>query len=153
MVCETEDELLQASTNVHVRDTKSRFAQVPAAIVSTPSTVIVPAQLSVAVNEIIAGNAAEHDTVTAAGAVGATGFVVSCTVNVAEVEAWLPQASVAVKITVTAAEQSLASALKLLVQTTAEQASVAAAFPWLFNQVVSAVVLPDPSHCTTRFWA
>jgi len=153
MVCDTDDELLQASVNVHVRVTTNEFAHEPCVTTSTPSAVIVPEQLSVAVNETLAGTSAAQEAVTAAGAAGATGLVVSCTLNVAEVVEAFPQASVAVKITVTAAEQSLLSALKLLVHVTAEQASVAAAPPWLFNQSLSAVVLPDPSHSTTMFEA
>jgi hypothetical protein len=115
--------------------------------------VIVPAQLSVAVNEMLAGTSEAQAPETATGAAGATGSVVSCTVNVAVVVAKLPQASVAVKTTVTAAEQSLANPLKLFVHVTAEQESEATAPPWLANQSLSAVVLPDPSHSITRFEA
>jgi hypothetical protein len=121
--------LLQASTNVQVRVTTNELAQEPGVTVSTPSTVIVPAQLSVAVSEVIAGTSEAHTTVTASGAVGATGFVVSCTLKVADVDEWFPQASVAVKVTVTAAEQSLAKALKSLVQITSEHVSEATAPP------------------------
>lgn len=64
-----------------------------------------------------------------------------------------PHASVAVKITVTAAEQSLDNALKLFVHVTVEQASFATALPWLANQLFSADWFPVPSHCTIRFEA
>ena len=77
----------------------------------------------------------------------------SCTVNVAEEVAVFPQASVAVKITVTAAEQSLAKASKSFDQVTSEQLSVAVAPPLEANQASTAPWLPVPSHSTTIFAA
>ena len=74
-------------------------------------------------------------------------------VNVAVVVELFPHSSVAVNTTVTAAEQSLAISLKLLVQVTAEQVSVAEAPPLLVNQVNKANSLPLPSHSTTMFEA
>jgi hypothetical protein len=108
MVCDIDVEFAQASVNVHVRVTVNVFAQSPGVTVSTPSTVMAPRQLSVAVREIIAGTSAAHVTLAVAGASGATGAVTSLIVNVPDVVAVFPQASVAVKVTVTAAEQSFA---------------------------------------------
>ena len=73
-------------------------------------------------------------------------------VNVAvDVEA-LPHSSVAVKVTVAApvAPQRSLRAVKLLVQVTVPQASVAVAPPLLLNHVLRSVVLPEPSHSTVR---
>ncbi len=88
-----------------------------------------------------------------AGAVK-VGATVSCIVNVAEDVDELLQASVAVNITVTAAEQLLEIALKLLVQLNyIEQLSDAIAPPFEFNHACSSSVLPEPLHCTTIFVA
>ena len=76
------------------------------------------------------------------------GLVVSLTLNVAGVEELFPQISVAVNSTVTAVEQSLDNALKLLVHFTSEQLSLATAPPLLANQFAIAVWLPLPSHST-----
>ena len=153
IVCKTELVLEQASVNVQVRTIVNEFTQLPGVTVSTPATVIVPAQLSVAVSEIIAGTSEAQVALTFAGAAGATGAVESWTVNVAEVVDALPHASVAVKITVTAVEQSFASALKLFVQVTSEQVSEATAPPLLASQFWIAVWFPVPSHSTVRFEA
>ncbi|MBC8883011.1 hypothetical protein H9X57_05230 [Flavobacterium piscinae] len=83
------------------------------------------------------------------GASGATGAVLSCTAKVAEVVAVFPHASVAVKITVIAVEQSFDKALKSFVQVTSEQLSVAVAPPLDANQASTAPWFPDPSHSTT----
>ncbi len=71
-------------------------------------------------------------------------------VNVADVVEVLPQASVAVKITVAlpAAPHEGVSTVKLFVQVTALQISVAFAPPLLFNQLFKSVVLPCPSQTT-----
>jgi hypothetical protein len=74
-------------------------------------------------------------------------------VKVAVVVDAFPQASVAVKITVTAAEQSVERASKLFVQVTSEQVSEATAPPLLASQALIPVWLPDPSHSTVRFEA
>jgi hypothetical protein len=153
IVCETVDAFEQASVNVHVRVIVYELAHCPGVTTSVTTPVNSPAQLSVAVRVAAAGTSPSQATVTDSGAAGATGTVVSCTVNVADVEAALPQASVAVKITVIAAEQSLLRLLKLLVQVTLEHASVAEAPPLLFNQFSSAFWLPFPSHSTTMFEA
>ena len=115
--------------NVHVLTIVYEFGQDPGVVASTPEAVIVPEQLSVAESETIAGTSPSQDTVTSAGAAGATGAVVSLTVKVADVVDAFPQASVAVKVTVTAAEQSADSVEKSLVHVTSEQASVAEAPP------------------------
>jgi hypothetical protein len=107
IVWDTEEEFAHASVNVQVRTIVYDPAQAPGVTTSTPCTAIEPAQLSVAVNVTFAGTSAAQATFTAAGAAGATGAVVSWTVKVAEVVDAFPQASVAVKITVTAAVQSL----------------------------------------------
>jgi hypothetical protein len=109
--------------------------------------------LSVAVRVTFAGTSEVQETVVVSGAVGTTGAVVSLTVNVAEVVAEFPQASVAVKITVTAAEQSAEMVEKLFVQVTSEHVSVATAPPLLASQSVIAVPFPVPSHSTVRFEA
>ena len=87
-----------------------------------------------------------------AGAVK-VGAIVSWIVNVAEDVAALSQASVAVNITVTAAEQSFEITLKLLDQVTPEQLSDATAPPLESNHVWSSSVLPLPLHSTIIFAA
>ena len=153
MVCEVEDVLLHASVNVQVLVIFNEFGQLPWTIVSIPCTVISPLQLSIAVSDFIAGTSTAHETVTDAGASGAIGLVLSCTLNVAEVEAVLPQESFAVKITVTAVEQSFESALKLLDHVTLEQVSDATAPPLLANQSPIEFWFPSPSHSTVIFKA
>src|SRR5690606_26539019 len=110
-------------------------------------------QLSVAVKEIVAGTSSAQATVIASGAAGATGAVKSCTVKVPEVVAVLPQASVAVKITVIAVEQSFDKASKSFVHVTSEQESEATAPPFEANQSSTAPSLPEPSHSTAMFCA
>ena len=151
MFCETEVVFPHASVKVQVRTMVNEFGQLPGVVVSTPSATIAPEQLSAAVRVMVAGTSEAQATVTAAGAEGATGAVTSCTVKVAEVVAVFPQASVAVKTTVMAAEQSFESASKSLVQVTSEQASVATAPPLLASQALMPFWLPDPSHSTVRF--
>ena len=151
IVCEVEDELLQASVNVQVLVTTNELGHSPWAILSIPSTVISPLQLSVAVSEIIGGTSVAQSTVWFEGAIGAIGAVLSCTLKVADVDEKFPQASFAVKITVTAAEQSFESALKVLDQVTSEQLSVAVAPPLFANQSAMEFRFPWPSHSTVIF--
>jgi hypothetical protein len=68
IVCDTDDVLLHASVNVQVLVTVNEFGQLPAAIESTPNTVIAPLQLSFAVSEIIAGTSLAQATFRVAGA-------------------------------------------------------------------------------------
>ena len=84
-----------------------------------------------------------------------TGFVVSMMVKVAVVAALFPQASVAVKETVAApvAPQESETEVKLLVQVTEEQVSLAEAPPLEANQAFKASVFPLPSHCTSKLEA
>src|SRR5690606_26430741 len=77
MFCETADWFPHASTNVQVRTMVYDPAQAPGVVTSTPSTVMSSEQLSVAVNWMFAGISAAQVAVTAAGACGATGAVVS----------------------------------------------------------------------------
>ena len=79
-----------------------------------------------------------HSTEALVACVAIVGLVVSTIVKLAVVEDELPQASVAVKVTETAAEQSLAIALKLLVQVTSEQLSLETAPPLFANHSVKA---------------
>ncbi len=82
----------------------------------------------------------------------AVGLVVSTIVKVALRESSLPQSSVAVKVTVAApvAPHKSLSALKLLLQVTLPQASVAVAPPLLANHAFNSVALPEPSHSTVK---
>ena len=75
--------------------------------------------------------------------------------KVAVVVAAFPQASVAVKVTVTAVEQSAEIVLKLLVHVTTEHVSEAAAFPFVASHAAIASPLPFASHSTVMFdaWA
>ena len=136
---------------VHVLTIVNEFGQDPGVVTSTPATVIGVEQLSVAVREIMAGTSEAHDTLAVAGAEGTTGAVVSFTVKVPVVVAVFPQASVAVKVTVTAAEQSADNELKSFVQVTVEQVSVAAAPPFEASHAAIAPPLPVPSHSTVMF--
>ncbi|GAA3789839.1 hypothetical protein GCM10022271_22790 [Corallibacter vietnamensis] len=79
----------------------------------------------------------------------------SSIVNVADVMLILPQPSVAVNCTVAdpVSPQSSDKVLKLFVQTTAEQSSVAVAPPLEFNQAFNSAVLPNPSHSTVKLLA
>ena len=77
MVCDIETELLQASVNVQVRVVTNELGQAPGAVVSTPVAEISPEQLSVAVRVIFCGTSVAQIPVTAAGAWGAIGAVVS----------------------------------------------------------------------------
>jgi hypothetical protein len=72
----------QASVKVHVLVVTKEVGQLPCTVVSSPITVIVSPQLSVAVNEIIGGTSPIHANVISAGAVGGVGGVVSFTVIV-----------------------------------------------------------------------
>ena len=76
--------------------------------------------------------------VVGSGKLAIVGAIVFIILKVADVEAEFPQASVAVNTTVTAAEQSFAIELKLLVQMISEQLSEAIAPPLLANQLVIA---------------
>jgi len=89
-----------------------------------------------------------HSTVKLEAEVEICGLIVSCIVKVAVEVSKFPQLSVAVKVTLTAAEQSFAKALKLLDQVTEEQASEATVPPLELNQACSASVFPLPSHST-----
>ena len=100
IVCETDEVLLQTSVNVHVRVMTNELAHEPAAMLSVPSAVISPEQLSVAVKAIMAGTSAAHATVTASGAVGATGAILSLTVIVWDTDVVLLQESVNVQVRV-----------------------------------------------------
>ncbi|KGO91029.1 hypothetical protein Q767_16025, partial [Flavobacterium enshiense DK69] len=82
IVCDNDAEFPQGSANVHVRVMMYEFGQLPGAVVSTPSTEICPAQVSLAVNEIIGGTSPAHETVMLAGAVGKTGLDESLTLMV-----------------------------------------------------------------------
>jgi hypothetical protein len=73
IVCDIDEVLLQASVKVQVLVTVNELGQLPGVVVSTPSTVICPAQLSFAVSEVIAGTSVAQVTVMFAGASGATG--------------------------------------------------------------------------------
>ena len=84
---------------------------------------IAPLQLSVAVNEIIAGTSSAQATVTAAGASGIEGTIVSFLVNVALVVEIFPHASVAVNVTMIPVEQSPEILFTLFDQVTLEQLS------------------------------
>ena len=85
------------------------------------------------------------------------GLVVSSIVNVAEVVLVLPQASLTVNMTVAlpVPPHPLLRPVKLLlhVNSLPQAASVATAPPWVFNQLMSASLLPFPSHGTVRFAA
>jgi hypothetical protein len=153
IVCETEVSFPQASVKVHVLIIVEEFPHDPGVTASTPATVIGAEQLSVAVNETIGGTSDIQETVTSAGAAGATGAVVSFTVNVADVVAVFPQASVAVNTTVTAVEQSADNVLKLFVHVTDEQVSVAAAPPFEASHAAIAPLFPEPSHSTAMLEA
>ena len=77
IICEDVDELPQTSVAVQVLVTTNLLAQLPAAITSATVIVTVPAQLSVALTEVInaAGTSAAQLTVTAAGVPVITGAV------------------------------------------------------------------------------
>ncbi len=76
-------------------------------------------------------------------------------VNVAVVEDWLFEASVAVKVTVAVpvAPQPSLNPLKLFVQVNPEQVSLATAPPLLANHAFNAAVFPFPSHSTVWLMA
>ena len=76
-------------------------------------------------------------------------------VKVAVVEELFPQLSVAVKVTEAepVAPQVSETEVKLLLQVTEEQTSVAEAPPFEANQAFNAAVFPFPSHCTSKFEA
>ena len=84
-----------------------------------------------------------------------TGAVVSSIVNVAEVVAVLPHASMAVKVTIAApvAAQSVLRDSKSFVQSTPLHKSVAAAPPLASSHSARSDALPVPSHSTVRFIA
>ena len=107
-------------------------------------------QLSVA-TKVAAVGTASHSTVTSAGAgVVKVGAVVSLILKVADEVDVFPQSSVAVKITVAGVvPHESVSEVKLLVQVTAEQLSVATAPPLDANHELKVVVFPDPSHSTS----
>ena len=93
--------------------------------------------------------APSHSTVSSVAPAVRVGAVVSSMVNVAVVEAALPQSSVAVKITSISPDpaQVRAKSWKLLLQVTSPQRSVASPAPPLAsNQALSSSVLPAPSH-------
>jgi predicted metallopeptidase len=128
IVCDTDDVFPQASAKVHVRVMTNELAHCPATVESTPVTVIESLQLSVAVNETIAGTSSAQDTVTSAGAVGATGATVSFTLIVCDTDEVFPQASakVQVRVTVNASAQAPGVTVSTPVTVTApEQLSVA----------------------------
>ena len=133
--CDTEDEFPQSSINVHVL-TIVILHGLELSTLSTPVTVILLMQLSVAVNWPGAGTSSIQLKYESAGALGATGLVVSLLLNVAVVVVELPQPSVAVKVTVAdpVSPQPPESEVKLLVQIISEQSSVAVAPPFVFNQ-------------------
>ena len=85
----------------------------------------------------------------------AVGSVVSSMVNVAFVVDALPHTSVAVKVTVAApvAPQRSLKLVKLFVQVTLLQSSLAVAPPWLASHAASCAALPDPSHSVVVSWA
>ena len=93
-----------------------------------------------------------HCTVKSEASVAITGLVSSTMVKVAEVVEAFPQASVAVKVTVAepVAPQVSETEVKLLLQVTEEQASLAEAPPLEANQAFKAAVFPKPSHCTVK---
>jgi hypothetical protein len=78
-------------------------------------------------------------------------------VNVAVVVIVLPHASLTVNITVVLPvppHPSLRPVKLLLhVNSLLQAASIATAPAWVFNQLMSASLLPFPSHCTVRFAA
>ena len=84
-----------------------------------------------------------------------TGPSMSSIVNTAIELAALPQASVAVKVTVAdpVAPQSSLNELKSLVHVTSPQASIAVAPPLLAIHASSSPALPVPSHATVAFEA
>ena len=93
--------------------------------------------------------APSHSTVSSVAPAVRVGAVVSSMVNVAVVDAALPQSSVAVKITSMAPvpAQVKAKSWKLLDHVTLPQRSVAAPAPPLAtSQAFSSSVLPRPSH-------
>ena len=93
--------------------------------------------------------APSHSTVWSVAPAVRVGAVVSSMVNVAVVEAVLPQSSVAVKITSISPvpAQVRAKSWKLLDHVTLPQRSVAAPAPPLAtSQALSSSVLPSPSH-------
>ena len=153
MFCIADDVFPHASVKVQVRTMLNELAQLPGVMLSTLWATTEPEQLSVAVRDTGEGTWEAHETVRAAGAAGATGAVTSCKVKVAEVVAVLPQASVAVKVTVTAAVQSEPIELKLLVQVTAEHESFATAPPLLASHALRLAWFPEPVHSTVRFEA
>ena len=75
-----------------------------------------------------------HSTAAFVACVAIVGLVVSTIVKLAVVEEALPQASVAVKIIETGAEQSFDKALKLFVHVILEHVSLALAPPLEANQ-------------------
>src|SRR6056297_1947009 len=80
------------------------------------------------------------------------GALLSTIVKVACAVVLLPQSSVAVKVTKDSpvVPQSSLSVVKSFVHVTFEQLSNAAPPPWLFNQLLRSVVLPEPSQNTVK---
>ena len=99
--------------------------------------------------------APSHSTVAFDAGIPMLGGVVSSMVKLAVVGLELPHSSVAVKVTVTdpvPPHRSLRLAgLKLLVQVTLPQISVAVAPALLCTQAVRFIRFPWPSHSTIRF--
>ena len=98
IVCVTLLLLPQSSVNVQVRVMISGSSAQPAPSLSasTPSMVISPEQLSMAISSIGAGTSARQATVVSAGGFGAMGASSSSTVTVKEQVSTLPLPSVAV---------------------------------------------------------
>ena len=97
-----------------------------------------------------------HSTVLSEAATSIVGFAVSSMVKVAVVVVKFPQASVAVKVTVSVpvAPQSSLRPVLSLVQVTPEHASEALAPPLAANHAAKAPEGSDvPSHCTVLFAA
>ena len=97
--------------------------------------------------------APSHSTVKSEACAVIVGSVVSSIVKVAVVVLEFPQASVAVKITVAkpVSPHPSLSAVKLLLQVTPLQSSLAAPVdPLLANQSAKACWFPAPSHSTVK---
>ena len=153
MFWDTDDEFPQSSINVHVL-TIVIWHGSELSIASTPVTVILSMQLSLAVNWPGLGTSSIHWKVKSSGALGATGLVVSTLLNVAVVVAEFPQPSVAVKVTVAepVSPQPSESVEKLWDQITPEQLSAALAPPFVANQVIKSSVTP-PSILHSMVWS